>query len=661
MFDQMEITSHTNKRRGRSVSGGDDIHKGSPLLWTAQTEGVLSEESPYVMVLMPTFNQAPFIRRALESLLSQTLTNWKLAIIDDGSLDNTRALVQTYLADPRISYQRLDPNQGLGVALNFGLALAKAPLIAYLPSDDVYYRDHLASLMDILMSNDKAALAYSGVQHEFRVPGMGVLENKSSPGQIEGHPLQLVQVMHRFTGERWMERGELVTDDLERMFWSKLRQWGSFVGTNRISCQWVDHPHQRHKVIQEPAGGINPYRVRYNVQQPLRFHASTSSLIDEVEHFRRFREREDTPFAADGLKILLVGELAFNAERVLALEERGHKLYGVWTPDTHWFNTVGPLPFGHVEDLPRTGWREAVLKLKPDIIYALLNWITVPFAHHVLTNNPGIPFVWHFKEGPFDCISNGTWEQLIDLYTLSDGQIFCNAETRDWFNTAVPGIADEKRSLVLDGDLPKKDWFTADRSPLLSEADGKIHTVIPGGPKGLHPAMAARMAQQDIHLHLYGEFHQGYYRRVVEEALRVADRHLHLHSQVNQEDWVSELSKYDAGWLHIHKSENEGDLQRASWDDLNYPARMPTLAAAGLPFIQYDNSGAVVAVQSLARELDIGMYFKDIEQLTGQLLNKAIMTKLRNNMWLQREKFTFDYHADRLIEFFRQVIRMRHS
>jgi hypothetical protein len=45
--------------------------------------------------------------------------------------------------------------------------------------------------------------------------------------------------------------------------------------------------------------------------------------------------------------------------------------------------------------------------------------------------------------------------------------------------------------------------------------------------------------------------------------------------------------------------------------------------------------------------------------LTGQLLNKAIMAKLRNNMWLQREKFTFDYHADRLIEFYRRVIENR--
>ncbi|HYT35039.1 MAG TPA: glycosyltransferase, partial [Ktedonobacteraceae bacterium] len=104
----MEKNSHTNKQRGRSVSRRDPIYRvprsaptmdeGSSGTYTVDPSladlsgGERSEENPYVMVLMPTFNQAPFIRRALESLLSQTLTNWNLAIIDDGSLDNTQAL-----------------------------------------------------------------------------------------------------------------------------------------------------------------------------------------------------------------------------------------------------------------------------------------------------------------------------------------------------------------------------------------------------------------------------------------------------------------------------------------------------------------------------------------------------------------------------------------
>jgi hypothetical protein len=86
--------------------------------------------------------------------------------------------------------------------------------------------------------------------------------------------------------------------------------------------------------------------------------------------------------------------------------------------------------------------------------------------------------------------------------------------------------------------------------------------------------------------------------------------HLHLHKQVDQEDWVSEFSKYDAGWLHFIKSENGGDLRRANWDDLNYPARLATLVAAGLPVLQYDNADARVATQTIARDLDIGLFLQ---------------------------------------------------
>ena len=166
---------------------------------------------------MPTFNQAPFIRRALESLRAQTLTAWELLIVDDGSPDPTRDLVEPYLADARIHYHRLERNEGLGAALNIALARATAPYVAYLPSDDVYSADHLASLVDSLDTHADAVLAYSGVKHEFRVPGKGVLHQGTSAGQLEGYPLQLVQVMHRRTADRWVERAELVTNDLDRM------------------------------------------------------------------------------------------------------------------------------------------------------------------------------------------------------------------------------------------------------------------------------------------------------------------------------------------------------------------------------------------------------------------------------------------------------------
>ncbi len=610
-----------------------------------------SDSVPQVSVLMPTYGQRGFIARAIQSLLGQTLTDWELIIIDDGSPDDTHAEVLPYLGDTRIRYERLAHNVGLGAALNLALGRARAAKIAYLPSDDVYYAEHLATLALRLEQEHGAALAYSDVRHHY---------NRTAQGPIEGHSLQLVQVMHRRTGERWLERAELVTDDLGRMLWDRLLCAGHAVGSGRVSCEWVDHPDQLHKLVREPVGGINAYRQRFGVAHPLRFHTSVGNKIDEVEHYRHLRERPRPAPAPDGLKVLLVGELAYNGDRVLALEQRGHTLHGLWMSDPHWYNTVGPLPFGHVQDLPRQGWREAIRALQPDVIYALLNWQAVPFAHEVMAANTGIPFIWHFKEGPFICREKGSWQQLVGLHTRSHGLVYSSPEMRDWFATVLPASATHIPSLVLDGDLPRREWFTAERSPRLSQQDGPragaVHTVVPGRPIGLHPHSVAELAAAGVHLHFYGDFTHGQWRAWIDRARELAPGYLHLHAQVDQARWVAEFSQYDAGWLHFFKSENEGELRRANWDDLNYPARMATLAAAGLPMLQRDNRGSIVATQTLGRELDISVLGEDMSDLAAQLQDAAGMQRLREQVWRQRDRFTFDHHADRLIEFFRAVI-----
>lgn len=605
-----------------------------------------------VSVLMPTHNHAAFIRRAIESLCGQTYGNWELIIVDDASTDRTADLVAPYLDDERIRYTRLPENLGRGAATNSGLDAARGEYIAYLPSDDVYYPEHLASLVAILDATPEAVLVYSGVRYNY---------NRLTTGQvpIPRYSLQMVQVMHRRTAERWLTRRELESDDLERLAWGQLRGLGQFIGTEQITCEWVAHPGQLHKLLQEPIGGINPYRQRYNVQHPLRFHTTQGNYMDEVGRYRAFRERPDTPLAPDGLKIVLLGELAYNADRVLALEERGHKLYGLWMPDPYWYNTVGPLPFGHVEDLPRDNWRQAIRDIQPDIIYALLNWQAVPFIHEVVQAGLDVPIVWHFKEGPFISLEHGHWALLEAIHRQVEGQIFSSAEMVDWYETAMPGVTRNSPIMVLDGDLPKRDWFNAERAPLLSAQDGEMHTVVPGRPIGLHPHTVAELAGQGIHLHFYGDFTQGQWVAWVEKTLGMAPNHLHLHPNVDQENWVAEFSQYDAGWLHWIKSENGGDIRRANWDDLNLPARLATLAVSGLPVLQYDNEGAAVATQTVARQHDIGVFFSSVPELGQRLSDAPRMAQLRENTWRQRSYFMFDRHADRLIAFFREVLRQR--
>jgi len=602
---------------------------------------------PRLSVILPSFNQAAFLPRALASLVAQDFTDWEAIAIDDGATDETPALLAAWArAEPRLKLLRHAENQGLGAALNTGLDAATGELIAYLPSDDHYFAGHLASLIAALDAAPEAKLAIAGLRHHY---------NKHASARIEGEPIQLVQAMHRAGPERWIERDELTTDDLDAMFWNRL---GAPVETGQVTAEWVDHPIQRHKAIRSPEGGVNPYRWRYQVRQPLIFRSTTGLDIDERARFAPYRAAT-YPRAKDGLKILLVGELAYNPERVLALAERGHKLFGLWTDTPCWFNWIGPQPFGHVEDLPADDWQNAIARVRPDVIYALLNWQTVPFAHKVLRENPGVPFVWHFKEGPFICIEKGIWPQLLDLYLEADGRIYSSAEMCDWFALADPRLAGGAPELVLDGDLPKADVLREAPSPRLSERDGEIHTVVPGRPIGLHPATVAELAANGVHLHFYGDFIHDMWRAWIVRTRGLAGRFLHIHPTVHQEQWVEEFSRYDAGWLHFFQSKNGGDLRRADWDDLNLPARMATLGVCGLPMLQRDNDGHIVATQTVARARGLGFFFRDMAGLAEQLRDRRAVEAARANIWARRREFTFDAHADALIALFRSAIDVR--
>ncbi|HEY8914890.1 MAG TPA: glycosyltransferase family 2 protein, partial [Chitinophaga sp.] len=100
-----------------------------------------------ISVIMPTYNQGSFIVRAISSLLAQEHEHWELIIINDGSTDYTEELLAEHRADKRIRYFKHTANKGLGYCLNLGMRQASYNYISYLPSDDIFYADHLSSLL----------------------------------------------------------------------------------------------------------------------------------------------------------------------------------------------------------------------------------------------------------------------------------------------------------------------------------------------------------------------------------------------------------------------------------------------------------------------------------------------------------------------------------
>jgi glycosyltransferase involved in cell wall biosynthesis len=568
---------------------------------------------------------------------------------------HTEDTLTNYFLDKRIRYYKNEKNEGLGYCLNRGLLEASFNYICYLPSDDIFYANHLSSLLDKIKSADDIFLCYAGVNYGYTDTPNGAILN-STTDKIRGTSLQLVQVMHKKTTCKWIERKELVTDDLDKMFWNSLSREGVSVGTGIVSGEWVDHPHQRHKIIQESkTGGIYLYKRYYNVEDPIIFQSTVGNLIDEIDYYKDFRKK---PVKQDKLKILIVGELAYNPERICSLENLGHKLYGLWIDDPHCYNTVGPLPFGNITDFNLDDLQNQIEEIKPDIIYALLNFQAVPLANCIMRANLDIPFVWHFKEGPFYCRQYGIWKELIELYANADGRIYISPEIKNWYDQFIED--NNRLSYILDGDLPSGKWFTDNKMPLLSESDGAIHIVSSGRPYGILPSDVQELARYNIHMHLYGNFNQNFSSNWIYEMSQLEEnKFLHFHPYCKPKHWVEEFSQYDAGWLHLFKSNNNNELLKCTWDDLNYPARMTTLAAAGVPMLQRKNCGNIVASESLINKLGMGIFFDSMDNLTNQLKDKKKMNEIRKNVWSNRKQFSFDYHAQDLIDFFTRVIEQK--
>jgi glycosyl transferase family 2 len=656
---------------------------------------------PLVSVLMPTYRQSLFIRRALESLRAQTLTDWELIVINDGSDDDTERVLGPYLADPRVRYRRLERNGGLGRALNLATELARGTYLAYLPSDDAYYPGHLASLAALLDARPEVYLAYGGLRWaerpaHFDEIGRGLywtldreeptllgasavgaereaLERARPLPPERNNLLMLVQAMHRRSLEaehRWAPREEVVSDRLEPDFWWGLLSRGAtFAYSGEVSAEWVAHAENRRHIIGHSIqGGLSRYRQHYQIAQgeAINWQPSRGFPVDQRTAYGRLRG-PGAPRPAGGLKILLVGELGFNPERVVAFEEQGHQLYALWAHAEIW-DTASTTPYGAIEAIPHDArWRERVREVRPDVIYALLNWQALPLIDEVLAADLDAPVAFHFKEGPFFCRQNGLWPALMRALERSDGQIVFNEATYEWYQLATDGLLKRENVLIMDGDLLKREWLSDDFSPKLSERDGQVHTVCAGRPLGLNPQDGPEAAgrvlsilRAGIHVHLYGG---SFYQQAPPELLRELEASglVHLHPAVTAADWVRELSQYDAAWCHVIKSANGGDLRRATWNDLNLPARLGTYAAAGLPWIMLDSGPSRVALNDLARSLDVGVFFESGDDLAAQLRDRGRLRRLTENMRRARERFSFDARVPELVAFFRALVERRRS
>lgn len=117
-----------------------------------------------ISIIIPTYNRKHTIKDCLESVLNQTYSNLEIIIIDDGSIDGTNELINTY-HDLRIKYVYKKNNQGVSAARNTGIHLATGNYIAFQDSDDIWYYDKIQKQLDSMIANPSMGFCYHKIQY----------------------------------------------------------------------------------------------------------------------------------------------------------------------------------------------------------------------------------------------------------------------------------------------------------------------------------------------------------------------------------------------------------------------------------------------------------------------------------------------------------------
>ena len=120
----------------------------------------MTESSPKVSIVLPTYNGERYLQRAIESCLEQTHQNIELVVVDDCSTDSTPDIVKSF-TDPRLMYLRNQRNQGLPRGLNIGFARTTGQYLSWTSDDNEYAPTAIEEMLRALRDSPDAEFVYA--------------------------------------------------------------------------------------------------------------------------------------------------------------------------------------------------------------------------------------------------------------------------------------------------------------------------------------------------------------------------------------------------------------------------------------------------------------------------------------------------------------------
>lgn len=119
----------------------------------------MNANSSLVSIILPTYNCARFLSDSLGSVLSQTYDRYEIIVVDDGSTDNTKEVLNAFLQ--KIKYIDLGQNRGLPAARNIGIQSAQGTYIAFLDADDLWLPEKLQTDVEYFTQHPDVSMVYS--------------------------------------------------------------------------------------------------------------------------------------------------------------------------------------------------------------------------------------------------------------------------------------------------------------------------------------------------------------------------------------------------------------------------------------------------------------------------------------------------------------------
>lgn len=221
---------------------------------------------PFFSIILPTYNRAHFLPKAIESVLSQTFKDWELIIVDDGSTDNTKEVVANY-QDSRIRYI-YQKNQERSAARNNGIDQAQGEYVCFLDSDDYFLQEKLIRFHEAIQCEETKKLFYDALAFERGVERTSFfLPLKQKEETLHEfllvNPLGALQLCIPFEALRQEQFNPLLRIGEDVELWLRLANNYEFVAVNSNNTIAVEHDERSVSFIKNNIGVEQQKQLSY--------------------------------------------------------------------------------------------------------------------------------------------------------------------------------------------------------------------------------------------------------------------------------------------------------------------------------------------------------------------------------------------------------------